>query len=151
MLVARRWIDRWLRTMRTVAKGHAYRGCRLLAGHKILLVEDEPVIAMDVAHELEEAGAHVFTSPSPRAALALIKADGWSAVVLAPELLDGDSSALGEQLRKRDIPFVLYGVGRPNGGACHDGVWVSTSAGPAVLLQTVKDLVQDRSMSRDQL
>jgi CheY-like chemotaxis protein len=118
-----------------------------LAGRKILLVEDEPVIAIDVAHVLQKAGAHVVTSRSPQAALALIEADGWSAVVLAPELIDGDSAPLREQLRKRGIPFVLYGVGRPD-GARHEGVWVSMSAGPAMLVRKVEELMQGRSMSR---
>lgn len=148
MLAARRWIDRWLWTLRTVATGRASRSFTPLAGRKILLVEDEPVIAIDVAHVLQKAGAHVTTSRSPQAALALIEADGWSAVVLAPELIDGDSAPLREQLRKRNIPFVLYGVGRPDGGARHDGVWVSMSAGPAMLVRTLEELMQSRSISR---
>ena len=44
------------------------------------------------------AGAHVVTSRSRQAALALIAADAWPAVVLAPVLIDGDSALLREQL-----------------------------------------------------
>jgi PleD family two-component response regulator len=124
MLFARRWINRWLGTLRAVATRHALTRVVArkastegpLAGRKILLIGDEPVIVLDVAQAFEEAGAHVVTARSPDAALVLLDANDWSVVVLDPELIDDHSSPLIEQLRKRDIPFVLYALAVPTQG-----------------------------------
>ena len=119
-----------------------------LDGRSILVVEDEPVIALDIAYAFECAGARVVVSRSLSRALALVDADGWSAAVLDPEFGEGGSSRLCEQLKKRDIPYILYGVGGPERGACRDGVQISMPAGPALLVRTVEQLMQGRSISR---
>ncbi len=120
---------------------------RPLDGRSILVVEDEPVIALDISDAFECAGAHVVISRTVRRALALVDAGGWSAAVLDPELDDRDSSRLCEQLDKRDIPYVLYSAGGPAGEACRDGVRVFMPAGPILLVRTVEKLVQDGSPS----
>ena len=119
-----------------------------LDGRSILVVEDEPVIALDIADAFECAGARVVISRSLSRALALVDADGWSAAVLDPEFGNPGSSRLCEQLKQRDIPYVLYSVGGAERGACRDGVHVSMSAGPTHLVQTVQQLMQHRSISR---
>ena len=120
---------------------------RSLDGRSILVVEGEPVIALDIAHAFECAGAHVVIGRSLKRALALVDAHGWSAAVLDPELGDGDSSRLCEQLKERDIPYVLYSAGGPVGEACRDGVRVFMPAGPVLLVRTVEKLVQGGSHS----
>jgi CheY-like chemotaxis protein len=120
---------------------------RSLDGRSILVVEGEPVIALDIAYAFECAGAHVVISRSLNRALALVDTHGWSAAVLDPAFDDGDSARLCEQLKKRDIPYVLYSAGGPQGEACRDGVRVFVPAGPVVLVRTVENLVQDGSHS----
>lgn len=120
---------------------------RSLDGCSILVVEGEPVIALDIADAFECAGAHVVVSRTVRRALALVDARGWSAAVLDPERDDGESSLLCKQLDRRDIPYVLYSVGRSKGKECSDGVQVFMPAGPTLLVQTVERLVQGGSDS----
>ena len=120
---------------------------RSLDGRSILVVEGEPVIALDIAYAFECTGAHVVISRSLNRALALIDAHGWSAAVLDPEVHDGDSARLCEQLEKRDIPYVLYGAGGVEDKACRDGVRVFMPAGPVLLVQTVEKLVHGGSHS----
>jgi CheY-like chemotaxis protein len=104
-----------------------------LAGRTILVVEDEPIVAFDIAYLLEYVGAHVVTSPSLRGALPLVEADHWSAAVLDYLLDDGDSTSICERLKERGIPFLLYTGSNLSKGPCRDGVYLSKPA-PAALL-----------------
>jgi len=113
-----------------------------LAGRAILVVEDEPIIAFDIAYLLECVGAHVVTSPSLQGALTLVEADRWSAAVLDHLLNDGDSTPICERLKERDIPFLLYTGSDLNKGPCRDGVYLSKPAPAALLVRTVEGLVQ---------
>ena len=74
----------------------------------ILVVEDEPLIALDIATEFEKRGARVSIANTLKEALASVEADGLSAAVLDHALPDGDSTQLCERLTKRGIPFVTY-------------------------------------------
>ena len=60
----------------------------------ILVVEDEPLIVMDVSMALENSGAHVTSTNSVKHAKLLVEHDGLSAAILDHALLDGDSSSL---------------------------------------------------------
>ena len=79
-----------------------------LAGRLILIVEDEPLIALDLQSAFERAGAHVITTSALRNAVSLVEEDGLSAAVLDHALGDGNSSHLCERLTQRGIPFVIY-------------------------------------------
>jgi DNA-binding response OmpR family regulator len=114
-----------------------------LAGRSILVVEDEPLIAMDIEQAFKSAGARVILTRTPRDALSLIE-DTLSAVVLDHGLGDGDSSDLCGLLKSRNIPFVLYsGYGQLE-GACSDAVLVRKPESPQVLVTTVLGLLQRR-------
>jgi DNA-binding response OmpR family regulator len=65
---------------------------RPLAGRLILIVEDEPLIALDIASSFEKAGANVTRATSLGHAMALVEKDDLSAAVLDHVLRDGDSS-----------------------------------------------------------
>jgi DNA-binding response OmpR family regulator len=80
----------------------------ILAGRSILIVEDEPVIAMDIVAAFERAGARVLRMGTLRQALLLAEKERLSAAVLDYGLSDGDSSRLCERLKKRYIPFMLH-------------------------------------------
>jgi CheY-like chemotaxis protein len=53
-----------------------------LRGRSILLVEDEPLIGMDIRAALEEAGAHVTATTTVRHALLLIEHDGLAGAII---------------------------------------------------------------------
>ena len=79
-----------------------------LWGRSILVVEDELLIAMDIAGALEKAGAHATMTTTVRHALILVEHDGLSGAILDHALSDGDSTALSARLKERRIPYVSY-------------------------------------------
>jgi DNA-binding response OmpR family regulator len=114
---------------------------RPLAGRSILIVEDEPLVAMDVAHSLEAAGARVLMARTLPDALSKAEDPDLSAAVLDHGLSDGDTSEVCEKLKERDIPFVLYSGYSKIHGACSKGVLVHKPTSPAVLVMTVAGLL----------
>jgi DNA-binding response OmpR family regulator len=113
-----------------------------LAGRLILICEDEPLIALDIANAFTKAGARVVTARSLREALVAADDGALSAAVLDHVLQDGDSSELCERLKERNIPFVLYSGFSKVDGACSDAEHVIKPASPDVLVTTVLDLLR---------
>jgi CheY-like chemotaxis protein len=76
---------------------------------RILIVEDEPLIAMMLEDFLDALGkAHVATCDSVTAALAVIDAERPDAAILDINLSGGEKSwPVADALAARDIPFVL--------------------------------------------
>lgn len=91
-----------------------------LSGRRVLLVEDQTLIAMALQDELQDHGLHVTgRAATVAAALALIDADPPELAVLDVNLTDQDSLPVAETLRARAIPFVFatgYGadIGLPD-------------------------------------
>jgi CheY-like chemotaxis protein len=79
-----------------------------LTGHSILVVEDEPLIALDLRQWFEGVGAHVFAATHLPHALRLAEHPDLSAAVLDYRLGQGDSSQIGCRLEERGIPFMFY-------------------------------------------
>ena len=90
-----------------------------LNGRRILVVEDEPIVAMMVEDMLEELGAIVVGPVSTvEAALALLDDGAIDAALLDVNLGEERSHGVGDALRARAIPFVFAtGYGDPG----HDG------------------------------
>ena len=120
---------------------------RPLAGRSILIVEDEPLVALDVAHGLEAAGARVLMARTLADALAKAGDPDLSAAVLDHGLNDGDTSEVCEKLKQRNIPFVLYSGYSKIHGACSKGVMVHKPAHPSVLVTTVAGLLGARPIA----
>jgi DNA-binding response OmpR family regulator len=83
-----------------------------LKGKRVLLVEDEALIAMQVEDELLDAGAQVVgTACSVAEALRVIEAamgdGGISAAILDLNLEDGPVWLVADALDKLGVPFVL--------------------------------------------
>ncbi|TIM59541.1 MAG: response regulator, partial [Mesorhizobium sp.] len=73
-----------------------------------LIVEDEPMIVIEIEASLKQAGFAVASEPScvrARQILALVEPD---VVILDVLLQDGVSSSVAEELVARNIPFVIY-------------------------------------------
>ena len=81
----------------------------------ILVVEDEPFIALDVALAIEDAGGKVAgPAASVKEALALIDTMPIIAAILDVNLVDGDISPVAERLITAGIPVILQtGIGLP--------------------------------------
>jgi len=112
-----------------------------LTGRSILVVEDEPLIAMAISQALEESGAEVTTTNTLRHALLLVEHDGLSAAILDHSLGDGNSSLLYARLRERGIPFVIYSGFERRVVSCKDAPHISKPASAEVLLAAMEDLI----------
>ena len=120
---------------------------RPLAGRLVLVVEDEPLVALDIANGLEAAGAKVITARLFADALLKSEDPALSAAVLDHGLSDGDTSQVCARLKQRDVPFVIYsGYGNLD-GACTGGAQVEKPAPPAMLVATLIGLLTGRPIS----
>jgi DNA-binding response OmpR family regulator len=80
-----------------------------LATVTILLVEDDPIIALDIRHTPESAGATVIgPAHSVAAAAALLDQMPIDAAVLDHLIVGGDSLPLAEELSRRNVKFLFH-------------------------------------------
>lgn len=80
----------------------------VLAGRRVLLVEDQTLIAMALESELQDHGLHVTgRAATVQSALDMIDRDPPDLAVLDVNLADGDSLAVAERLQAAGIPFVF--------------------------------------------
>ena len=75
----------------------------------VLIVEDEPFIALDLATAVEEArGKVIGPAGSVREALMLIERHPVQAAVLDLNLSDGDATPIAELLTEGGVPVIFY-------------------------------------------
>ena len=79
-----------------------------LEGRSILIVEDEPLIVMDITQAFEVTGAALTTTNTLKHALILVEHDGLSGAILDHALAMANSSLLCARLKERGIPFMIY-------------------------------------------
>ena len=113
-----------------------------LAGRSILVVEDHPIIAMDVVRGLQDAGASVSQARSLRDALHKVEAPNLCAAVLDHGLDDGDASQVCKRLEQRNIPFVIYSGYDYVQGPCSEGEHVRKPVPPHVLVEAVVNMLK---------
>jgi DNA-binding response OmpR family regulator len=92
----------------TYTLGDADRQRRTLAGACVLIVEDEPVIALDLHAALSGAGAGIIAATNATEALRLIRRNDISAAVLDIRLGDRDCSAVCQALFDHRVPFLFH-------------------------------------------
>lgn len=82
---------------------------------RVLIVEDEPFIALDLVCAVEDAeGVPVGPAATVRQALDLVAADGIRAAILDVNLPDGHIGPVLEVLRMEGVAVVVHtGVGLP--------------------------------------
>ncbi len=87
----------------------------LLAGAPILIVEDEPYIAIDLAMTVEDAAGRVVGPVgSVKEALALVASGPVAGAILEVNLRDGDIVPVLDVLLDRGVPLAIQtGVGLP--------------------------------------
>lgn len=77
--------------------------------HCFLIVEDEPIIAMDLKFAFEDEGAGAVTAASCDEALAELAKHKFAGAVLDVNLGRGETcEEAAAELKRRDIPFVLH-------------------------------------------
>ena len=119
-----------------------------LAGCSILVCEDEPLIALDIANAFSNAGARVVMASSLAQAFIAVEDNPPSAVILDHALSDGESSQLRECLKERNIPYVLYsGYPGEHDVAADKAVSFSKPASPQLLVTTVEGLLRSHQIA----
>jgi CheY-like chemotaxis protein len=113
-----------------------------LAGRSILIIEDEALIAFDLARAFERAGANVTATSKLHHAHSLLQHNGFCAAVLDHALGDGDTQSICRFLKLRGVPFVTYsGFSGPDLGEC-SGVYVAKPQPPEVVVEVIADLLR---------
>jgi DNA-binding response OmpR family regulator len=79
-----------------------------LASSTILIVEDEPLIALDLHAALREAGAGLIAATTTPEALLLIRRNEIAAAIVDVALSAGDCREVCQALFHRSIPFLFY-------------------------------------------
>jgi len=83
-------------------------GSKRLEGKRILVVEDEPLLAMDIAGQLEDAGATVIgPAGNAAAALSLIERYRFHGALLDANLAGSPVDDIAAALVHNNIPFVF--------------------------------------------
>jgi CheY-like chemotaxis protein len=118
---------------------------RRLEGRSILVVEDQPLIALDIQQALEHAGASVTTTNTLRHALLLVEHDDLSGAVIDHALPDGDSSPLCALLRERSVPFMLYSGFTAFDGECEGAPHLTKPATDEQLVTMLEGLMSPAS------
>jgi len=112
-----------------------------LDGRSILVVEDEPLIVMDITQQFEATGAALTTTNTLHHALILAEHDGLSGAILDHALGDGDSSLLCARLTERGIPYLIYNGHATVEGPCAGALHVGKPAAPGQLVAAMESLI----------
>jgi two-component system, response regulator PdtaR len=81
----------------------------MLPKSRVLIAEDEPLTALDIAATVRETGGEVLGPvASVSEAFVLLTEDGIDGAILDCNLLDGEITPVAEVLLERDVPVVLH-------------------------------------------
>jgi CheY-like chemotaxis protein len=115
-----------------------------LSGRLILIVEDEPLIALDIIIELRAAGARVLSAGYLESGLFITEHPDLSAAVIDLHLGDGSGTAICRRLRQLRIPFVVH-TGYPAmllAEECRDVPVISKPARPGQIISELEKALQ---------
>ncbi|MDM9627669.1 response regulator [Rhizobium sp. S152] len=113
----------------------------------VLLLEDEPFIALDLEEMLGELGApNVVTLATCQAALDWLYHNNPVFAVIDPRLKDGYCSPVARHLSAKGVPFIVHS-GDPEGAGLEDdafdnGVWLPKPSPPNDLQAAISRIVQ---------
>jgi DNA-binding response OmpR family regulator len=115
-----------------------------LAGLSVLVVEDDPIIALDLVFTLSDAGAKPV-GPAHRvsAALALIEAAAPDLAVLDWQLETETASPVAHRLTELSVPFLFHTSSRGQPEKAHPGIpIIDKPTRPEQLLNTLRSLMR---------
>jgi DNA-binding response OmpR family regulator len=112
-----------------------------LAGRTVLLVEDEPLIALEITESLRSACATVTAARTLQEGLRLAEQPHLTAAILDFALGTDDATALCERLTEREIPFMFYSGRTPEFNEWRDVPFVSKPAAGETIVATLADLL----------
>jgi len=111
----------------------------ILQGERFLVVDDEPLIAIDVKATLERAGATVVVARTIREALRYADYPALSAGVLDFRVGDDDAEPVCEALNRHAVPFIFFtGLSGPLSQRWRTTPLVSKPAQPEKIVGALK-------------
>ena len=120
----------------------------MLAGSRILVVEDETLLAMEARNQIAAVGAEVIgPAPSVQAALTALAAEPPDAAVLDVNLRGVWSIPVAQALRATGVPFIIvtgYGRRHLDHPAMRDAPMLEKPAPAGDLVRALQ-----RALSRD--
>ena len=118
----------------------------VLAGKRFLVVEDEPLVILDLMGALEAVGAEVSSAGTTERALNMIKAGRFDGALLDANLLGRPVDEIAATLTQCRVPFVfITGYGRESLPSGYDSVTLLTKpVREDVLIATAAKLVGRR-------
>jgi CheY-like chemotaxis protein len=122
-----------------------------LRGRSVLIVEDEPLIALEVHDALRSAGASVLAATNTKEAMDLIGYAQICAAIVDVDLGGDDCSNVCAALTKRAIPFMFY-TGYSSDHQLQQWRRASTLSKPALsttIIETVAQLTMAEHDKRD--
>jgi len=114
-----------------------------LGGHSILVVDDEPLIALGVTDALSDAGAEVVTAHDLRTALEAARNGDVSAAILDVQIGASNCAPICAALSSQQVPFMFF-TGSDNHDVLREWAFVPTLAKPtgeAELIANVEALL----------
>jgi DNA-binding NtrC family response regulator len=112
-----------------------------LDGRSILIVEDEPLIVMDITQAFEGTGAALTTTNTLHHAMILVEHDGLAGAILDHALGDGNSTKLYDRLTERGIPYVIYSGFDTVEAASKAALQIRKPAAPGQLVEAMENLI----------
>ena len=79
-----------------------------LTGQTVLVVEEQPIVALDLRTALEDAGAKVVVARDAAEALASIKRSAFTSAVLDLRPSSDDHRRIARALNKKGVRFVFH-------------------------------------------
>ena len=120
----------------------------MLNSAPILIVEDEPYIALELQAAVEEAGGKVLgPAGSVSKALALLETCVVAAAILDIQLSDGDVTPIAVALIAQGIPVILQsGISPPPAlkRIYPDGVIFKKPVSPELLVRKLSELINGK-------
>ena len=110
---------------------------------RILVLEDEPLILMELAMALEDLGVTPVTAVNPRIALAKIEDARPDAAILDVNLGRRDTcEAVAERLSGLDVPFLLH-----SGDLVRQGELIARIGAEVIAKPAASDVVARRAVA----
>jgi DNA-binding response OmpR family regulator len=113
---------------------------------RVLVLEDEPIVAMDIEATLSDAGFTVPpVIPSIADALKWLDANVPDVVILDIHLQDGSCADVVRRLVEKEVPFVVFTGSGPDeenvDPVFKTGLWIEKPAPAEQIVAVVRDLV----------
>jgi DNA-binding response OmpR family regulator len=118
------------------------------AGHSILIVEDEPLITLELRQLCETTGAYVFAATQFAHALSLAEHPDLSIALLDYRIGDHTSEAICRRLHERGIPFLFYSGYDEMRGEWPDAIILSKPAQGEAVIEALARLLNHRHDQR---